>query len=67
MQAQGIKEVVEKQPFRPFVVRLTNGAEYEFKQPRDIGAPRDYRWIYFFGEHESVRIDSDSIAEVIER
>jgi len=62
-----LKEVTERLPFRPFVVRLNNGAAYEFKEPRDFGAPRDYRHIVYFGEHESVLIDAESIAEVTAR
>ena len=67
MKVRGLKAVSERKPFRPFVVRLTNGAEYEFKEPRDFGAPRDYRWIIHFSEHESVLIDTDSIVEVVGR
>ena len=67
MQVKEIKKLAERQPFRPFVVRLSNGAEYEFKDAKAIGAPRNYRLIMFFGEDEAVRIDTDSIVEVIER
>ena len=67
MQVKEIKKLAERNPFRPFVVRLTNGAEYEFKEAKDIGAPKNYRLIMFFGEDEAVRIDTDSIVEVIER
>jgi hypothetical protein len=34
-------------------------------EPRDFGAPKDYREIFFFGESGFVLIDSESIAEVI--
>ena len=57
----------ERQPFRPFVVRLHNGAQYTFSEPRDSGALRNYRMIFFFGKSEAVRIDTDSIVEIIER
>ncbi len=67
MQVKEIKKLAERNPFRPFAVRLTNGAEYEFNDPRDFGAPRDFRMIFHFGEHDSVRIDTDSIVEVFER
>ncbi|MBI4626020.1 MAG: hypothetical protein HY736_22715 [Verrucomicrobia bacterium] len=67
MQVKEFKKLAERKPFRPFVVRLSNGAEYEFKDAKDIGAPRNYRLIMFFGEDEAVRIDTDSIVEVIER
>jgi hypothetical protein len=67
MQVEILKEVTERTPFRPFSVRLNNGAEYEFKEARDFGAPRDYRCIIFFGDHEWALIDTESIAEVIVR
>lgn len=59
--------MVERRPFRPFAVRLNNGAEYTFIEPRDVGAPKNYRLLIYFGESESVRIDTDRIAEIIER
>ena len=41
MQVADLKEVVEREPFRPFTVRLNNGAQYTFKTPRNIGASID--------------------------
>lgn len=67
MKVRGIKDLVERKPFRPFAVRLNNGARYTFKEPRDFGAPRDYHFIIHFGADEAVRIDTDSITEIIER
>jgi len=62
-----IKEVAEQQPFRPFAVRLNNGAQYTFSEPRSFGAPKDYREVFFFGESEWVLIDPESITEIIRR
>jgi len=67
MKTVEIKSLVERQPFRPFAVRLTNGAQYTFKDPRDVGATKDYHLLFWFGRSEAVRIDSDSIVEVFER
>jgi hypothetical protein len=67
MKAAEIKELVERRPFRPFAVRLNNGAQYTFKDPRDVGAPRDYRLLIYFGKSEAVRIDTSSIGEFFER
>ncbi|PWU11917.1 MAG: hypothetical protein C5B50_22395 [Verrucomicrobia bacterium] len=67
MKVQAIKELVERQPFRPFAVRLSNGAQYNFAKPRSIGAPEDYNMIFHFGPTEAVRIDAESIVEVIEQ
>jgi len=67
MQLADIKDFVERQPFRPFSIRLNNGAQYTFKSPRDLGATKDYHMIFYFADSGgAARIDSDSIVEVIE-
>ena len=66
MKVQEIQKFVERHPFRPFAIRLNNGEEYNFKERRDVGAPKDYHLLIYFGESESVRIDADSITEIIE-
>ena len=67
MKVAEIKNLAERQPFRPFAVRLSNGAQYTFKESREFGAPRDYHIIFHFSESESVRIDTENIVEIIER
>ena len=62
MKVEEIKNLVERQPFRPFAVQLNKGVHYTFNEPRDIGAPEDYHLIIFFGKSESVLIDAESIA-----
>jgi hypothetical protein len=67
MQVNDLKEMVEREPFRPFSVRLNNGAQYTFKSPRFLGASQDYGMIFYFAEPRgAVRIDRDSIVEIIE-
>jgi hypothetical protein len=66
MKVQEIQKFVERNPFRPFAIRLNNGEEYAFKDRRDVGAPKDYHILIYFGESDSVRIDADSITEIIE-
>lgn len=67
MQVTDLKEVMERDPFRPFSVRLNNGAQYNFKTPRDLGATKDYHMIFYFADSGgAARIDSDSIVEIIE-
>ena len=63
MKVAEIKDLVERQPFRPFSVRLNNGARYTFNDSRSVGAPGDYHIIFYFGEKEAVLIDTDSIVE----
>ncbi|MGA2556937.1 MAG: hypothetical protein ABSG04_11760 [Verrucomicrobiota bacterium] len=65
MKVEDIKSLVERQPFRPFGVRLNNGMRYVFKEPRDVGAPRDYHLLIYFGPDQMVLIDTESIAEII--
>ena len=45
---------------------LVNG-RYTFKEPRDFGATKDYHLIFFLGESEAVRIDTENIVEIFER
>jgi hypothetical protein len=67
MKVEDVKRFAERQPFRPFAVRLNNGAQYTFAQPRSFGAPGDYHAIFFFGEADWTMIDTDSIVEVLEQ
>jgi hypothetical protein len=66
MKVKDIKSMVERQPFRPFGVRLNNGARYLFKEPRDVGAPKDYHLLIYFGEDEVTSMETKSIVEIIE-
>ena len=67
MQVNGIRDIVERQPFRPFGVRLSNGAEYVFTELRQFGAPLDLQMIFYFGESGAVRIETENIVEVFEK
>lgn len=64
MKSSEIKQLVERQPFRPFSVRLSNGAQYAFNEASEFGAPKDLHIIFFFGESESVLIDTENIVEI---
>lgn len=66
MKTIEIKKVAERAPFRPFAIRLSNGAQYRFLEPRDFGAPRNFGMIFYFGKNEAVRIDPDNIVEIFE-
>jgi hypothetical protein len=66
MKVADIKDVAERSPFRPFSVRLNNGAQYNFNTPRELGATGSYNMIFYFGETTAARIDTDSIVQVIE-
>ena len=62
-----MKDLVRRAPFQPFAVRLTSGAEYQFQARDDLGASKDGRMIFYFGESQTVRIDTESITEVVEK
>jgi hypothetical protein len=67
VQTSAIKEIIDRQPFRPFGVRLSNGAQHSFNEPREFGAPKDLHMIFFFGENNAVRIDTENIIEIFEK
>lgn len=67
MKVADLKDVLEREPFRPFTLRLNNGAQYTFKTPRYLGASQNYGMIFYFAESGgAARIDSDSVVEIIE-
>jgi hypothetical protein len=66
MKTTEIKPFVDRTPFRPFAVRLTNGARYEFRDSKSLGATRDGETLFFFGETGGfVLIDAENIVEII--
>jgi hypothetical protein len=66
MKTTEIKPFVECTPFRPFAVRLSNGARYEFRDPKSLGATRDGETLFFFGETGGfVLIDAENIVEIM--
>ena len=67
MRFSEIKNLIERQPFRSFPVRLSNGAQYSFNDPREFGAPRDFHIIFFLGETDAVRIDTENIVEIFKK
>ena len=54
------------EPFRPFALRLSNGAIYTFATPQSFGATGDMRLIVHFDKHRCTSIDASSITEIIE-
>jgi hypothetical protein len=66
MEIEAFKIVAGRTPFRPFTIRLANGAKYSFRDQREFGAPRDLHVICYFGETEMVLIDPEKIVEVID-
>ena len=67
MEVEQIKHVLGRTPFRPFRMRLSNGATYDINEPRDFGATRSLRTIVYFGQHEAVLIDPLHVVELVDR
>ena len=66
MNVETFKIVAGRTPFLPFTIRLSNGAQYVFRDQREFGAPRDLHVICYFGESNMVLIDPGQIVEVID-
>jgi hypothetical protein len=68
MKLTELKPIVEREPFRPFSLRLSNGAVYAFNEPRDLGVPRvlSDTLFYFGGQHWAL-IDIENIVEIFEQ
>lgn len=65
MKTEEIKEFVERIPFRPFAIRLSNGARYEIHSPRNIGAPGNYSVVFYFGPNSGwALLDTENIVEI---
>jgi hypothetical protein len=67
MHSVDIKKVIGTEPFRPVILRLSNGSEYPVNVPRDVGMARNGRVLFYFGGDDWVMIDPESIAEIISR
>ena len=67
MRVIDLKDIVEREPFRAFTIRLSNGAQYTFNSRRDLGAAKDYGMIFYFADSGgAARIDTENIAEILE-
>ena len=65
MSTDGIKEVVKKQPFRPFVIKMTSGTTFEVNYPEFFAVSPSYRRIYLvLDEEHSEMIDTLMIESV---
>jgi hypothetical protein len=66
MKVTELQKVLQREPFRPFTIRLSNGESYTFVEPRDFGAPRKItHTLIYFGPEEWVLIDVENIVEVV--
>jgi hypothetical protein len=67
MKLRELQPILDRDPFRPFGVRLSNGVSYMFLEPRNLGAPQKIRdTLFWFGTREWALIDVENITEVFE-
>ena len=66
MKTAELKRVAKRDPFRPFGIRLSNGARYFFNSEREFGAPKDFHTIVLFRQRDMVVIDTENIVEIFE-
>jgi len=70
MKLTELQPILERQPFRPFGLRLSNGATYTFLDRRDLGMPKKFiDTLFYFGPNTGdvrgwVLIDVENIVEV---
>jgi hypothetical protein len=67
MNKVDLKNVIGAEPFRPVILRLSNGVEYPVNEPRDVGMARNDKVLFYFGGDNWVMIDPESIVEIISR
>ena len=65
MSTDGIKEVVKKQPFRPFVIRMTSGATFEINHPEFFAVSPSYRRMYVVMDEEHTEIIDTLLVESV--
>ena len=65
MSTEGIKEVVQKQPFRPFVIKMTSGATFEINHPEFFAVSPSHRRIYLFVDDEHSEIIDTLLIESV--
>jgi len=61
MRTTESKRVLKRQAFPPFGVRLSNGAPYFFIDHAISALRKNFHMIFFFGQSETVRIDTKNI------
>lgn len=65
MSTEGIKSIVSKQPFRPFVIKMTSGATFEVNHPDFFAMSPSYRRMFLMlDEEHSETIDTLMIESI---
>lgn len=65
MSTEGIKEVVKKQPFRPFQIKMTSGATFEVNHPEFFALSPSFRRMYVVIDEEHSEVIDTLMIESI--
>jgi hypothetical protein len=67
MKTTELQQFIDRNPFRSFSVRLSNGKLYQFQRPKDLGASKKLHTLVYFDDSGSVvLIDTENIVEIID-
>jgi hypothetical protein len=62
---QRLVHYVTRQPFRPFGVRLVNGAVYWFDSERRMGSNEQVTYLLYLAKPDFIEIMPDDVCEII--
>jgi hypothetical protein len=62
MKTEELEKIINNSPFRPFALRVSSGTVYNIRTPRDIGAPKHCRTVFY---SNWATIDVDSITAIM--
>ena len=65
MSTEGIKDVIRKQPFRPFVIKMTSGATFEVNHPEFFAVSPSFRRMYVVLDEEHSEVIDTLMVESI--
>ena len=66
MNITALEPILEREPFRPFSIIMSNGGEYEINEPRELGFPRKVTdTLIYFGDDNWTLIDVENITEIV--
>jgi hypothetical protein len=65
MSSEGIKDIARKQPFRPFVVKMTSGATFEVNHPEFFAVSPSYRRMYIVIDEEHTEVVDTLMVESV--
>jgi len=65
MSTEGIKDVIKKQPFRAFVIRMASGATFEVNHPEFFAVSPSFRRLFLVLDEEHSEVIDTLLIESI--